>query len=26
MNKLRTMGYRLIARSVMPGLAERTVR
>jgi hypothetical protein len=26
MNKLRTMGYRLTPRSVMPRLAERTVR
>jgi short-subunit dehydrogenase len=26
MNKLRTMGYRLMPRSVMPRLAERTVR
>ena len=26
MNKLRAMGYRLMPRSVMPRLAERTVR
>jgi short-subunit dehydrogenase len=26
MNRLRTMGYRMIPRSVMPRLAERTVR